>query len=68
MIEKQVKSEINSSLNFLIENRADTINMYERFYQSKRSETKQFLKSISGQPEDFLENVVFKVIVSIFPV
>ena len=68
MIEKQVKSEINSSLNFLIENRADTIDMYERFYQSKRSETKQFLKSISGQPEDFLEKVVFKVIVSIFPV
>ncbi len=68
LIERQVKTEINSSLEFLAQNNADTLDMYERFYQAKRAETKDFMQTQNISPEEFLKNVVFKVIVSLFPV
>ena len=68
LIEKQVKNEINSSLEFLSTQNCDTLDMYEKFYENCRSQTKNYLQTHSLQPEDFLKNVVFKVIVSLFPV
>ena len=68
LIERQVKTEINSSLEFLAQNNSDTLDMYERFYQAKRAETKDFMQTQNISPEEFLKNVVFKVIVSLFPV
>ena len=68
LIERQVKTEINSSLEFLAQNNVDTLDMYERFYQAKRAETKDFMQTQNISPEEFLKNVVFKVIVSLFPV
>lgn len=68
LIEKQVKTEINSSLEFLSTQNCDTLDMYEKFYENCRAQTKNYLQTHSLQPEDFLKNVVFKVIVSLFPV
>ena len=68
LIEKQVKTEINSSLEFLSTQNCDTLGMYEKFYENCRAQTKNYLQTHSLQPEDFLKNVVFKVIVSLFPV
>lgn len=68
LIEKQVKTEINSSLEFLSTQNCDTLDMYEKFYENCRSQTKNYLQTHSLQPEEFLKNVVFKVIVSLFPV
>ena len=68
LIEKQVKTEINSSLEFLSTQNCDTLDMYEKFYENCRAQTKNFLQTHSLQPEEFLKNVVFKVIVSLFPV
>ena len=68
LIEKQVKTEINSSLEFLSTQNCDTLDMYEKFYEKCRAQTKNYLQTHSLQPEDFLKNVVFKVIVSLFPV
>lgn len=68
LIEKQVKTEINSSLEFLSMQNCDTLDMYEKFYENCRSQTKNYLQTHSLQPEEFLKNVVFKVIVSLFPV
>ena len=68
LIEKQVKTDINSSLEFLSTQNCDTLDMYEKFYENCRAQTKNYLQTHSLQPEDFLKNVVFKVIVSLFPV
>lgn len=68
LIEKQVKTEINSSLEFLSTQNCDTLDMFEKFYENCRAQTKNYLQTHSLQPEDFLKNVVFKVIVSLFPV
>ena len=68
LIEKQVKTEINSSLEFLSTQNCDTLDMYEKFYENCRAQTKNYLQTHSLQPEEFLKNVVFKVIVSLFPV
>lgn len=68
LIEKQVKTEINSSLEFLSTQNCDTLDMYEKFYENCRAQTKNYLQTHSLHPEDFLKNVVFKVIVSLFPV
>lgn len=68
LVEQKVKSEINTSIEFLATQNCDTLDMYEKFYTTNRAETKKFLQTQNIQPEEFLKNVVFKVIVSLFPV
>ncbi len=68
LIEKQVKSEIMNSVEISKTNNCDTLDMFERFYDKKRTETRKLMETENIQPEDFFKNVVFKVIVSIFPV
>ena len=67
-IEKKVKNEINNSIEFLSTQKCDTLGVYEKFYKANRKQTKEFLQTKDIEPEEFLENVVFKVIVSLFPV
>lgn len=65
-VEELVKSQIRDALDILIEQKADVLGIYDKFYRNRRKETKLFLDKI-GRPEDFISNVVFKVSVSIFP-
>lgn len=68
LIEQNVKDEINNSVEFLSTQNCDTLGVYEKFYKANRKQTKEFLQTKDIEPEEFLENVVFKVIVSLFPV
>lgn len=65
-VEEYVKKQISDALNVLREERSDVLNIYERFYKFKRSETKKFLNTIDDE-QDFFENVIIKVVVNVFP-
>lgn len=65
-MEEEIKKQINSSLQLLIENKCDVLEIYEKFYRNKRAETKMFVKNI-GDPDEFLSHVVFKFTISVFP-
>ena len=68
LVEQKVKNEISTSIDFIATQNCDAVDMYEKFYTSNREQTKKFLQTQDIQPDEFLKNVVFKVIVSLFPV
>lgn len=65
-MEEEIKKQINSSLMLLTEKKCDVLEIYEKFYRSKRAETKKFVREI-GDPDEFLSHIVFKFTVSVFP-
>ena len=65
-MEEDIKKQINSSLMLLTEKKCDVLEIYEKFYRSKRAETKRFVREI-GDPDEFLSHIVFKFNVSVFP-
>ncbi len=65
-MEELVKKQISDSLDVLIENKTDILEIYEKFYRFKRSETKKFMNMLDD-PDEFLSHVTFKFYVTIFP-
>lgn len=64
--EEFVKKQITESLEVLKQEKSDVLNFYDKFFKSKRSQTKKFVSNLDSV-EDFLENIVFKVIVNVYP-
>ena len=64
--EEFVKKQITKSLEVLKQEKSDVLNFYDKFFKSKRSQTKKFVSNLDSE-EDFLENIVFKVIVNVYP-
>ena len=65
-IEETVKRQIANALDVFVQNKTDVMEIYEKFYRARRQETKKYIKNLS-HPDEFLSNVVFKVVVSVFP-
>lgn len=65
-IEETVKRQISDALEVFVKNKTDVLEMFEHFYRTHRHQTKQFLKQIQSADE-FLQHVVFRVVVSVFP-
>ena len=64
--EEFVKKQITKSLEVLKQEKSDVLNFYDKFFKSRRSQTKKFVSNLDSV-EDFLENIVFKVIVNVYP-
>lgn len=64
--EEFVKKQITKSLEVLKQEKSDVLNFYDKFFKSKRSQTKKFVSNLDSE-EYFLENIVFKVIVNVYP-
>jgi len=65
-IEMEIKKGFAKSINKMREVKCDLGNIYRIFYQNNRKEFKKYLNSLKNI-DDFLENMVFEINVSVIP-
>ncbi len=64
-IEKEVRTSMSEGLAIMRENQLDMANFYTRMYNSNKKAFLKFLDNLDD-PEDYLNNIIFKVSVRVF--